>query len=180
MRQNDSTNTTAGEGLDALDSTRNRLTFEVSIDSMSFAASGDAALVFKAWNEFQQTVISNDARLRAIQEQRPQPAKRTSLGGTDTSAEDEPLAVYLERYPNLDSNPKIGLAIIAWAKRHLSLDSLGPTDVKRLWRDTNYPVPSNVPRELANAVKPGWLVRTGNGRYGLSGFGERFLESQAA
>jgi hypothetical protein len=147
--------------------------FSASFDGLSFSASGDKTSVFKAWNEFLENAVSHE---------RPKTTTPVASNATDKQPEKrsagvEPLSVFLERAGKTDSNPKIATAIVLWSRRHEQRQEIGPNDVKELWRKTKYKVPGNVPRELANAVKEGWLDRAGGGKYQITGHGEEFIGS---
>jgi hypothetical protein len=144
--------------------------FTASFDGLSFSASGDKASVFKAWNEFLENAVIRE---------RSSVTTPTGRNADSKLAQQrsgiEPLTVFLERAGKTDSNPKIATVIVLWAKRHEQREQIGPNEVKELWRRTKYKVPGNVPRELASAVKEGWLDRAGGGKYQITGHGEEFI-----
>jgi hypothetical protein len=157
---------------------KSELRFAVALGDLSFSAEGDRDAVFAAWKEFLanaavRTKSAGSAAPPATANTPPSPAGNSR--GVQTDSTEEPLNLFLERTGRSSSNPQIATAIVLWAKRTKRLDEIEPSDVKEFWRDTKHKVPGNVPRELATAVKEGWLTRAGGGRYRITGHGESFI-----
>jgi hypothetical protein len=148
--------------------TENRFEFSASFSGMSFSAAGDRAFVFEAWSKFlkhAQPAVSNNQDVGASN------VALLSEGARRA----EPLSIFLDRAGKTDSNPKIAAAIVLWARRARGKEEIGPNEVKEFWRVTRYKVPGNVPRELARASQRGWLDKAGEGKYRITGHGERFI-----
>jgi hypothetical protein len=67
----------------------------------------------------------------------------------------------------LKGNAEVGAAILSWAAQHDEKDKLTSTELHELWEQTEFKAPtpaSNIPRDLAPAVKKGWVKKEGKGK----------------
>jgi hypothetical protein len=137
-------------------------TLSVTLGEDSFSAEGKHDLVLKAFEEFKALAGRGDAPDVAEQKgtsRKAKPPKASKPSGNMT------LPAFLARL-TLSSGPKTGAAIVAWSAQHGDKNKLTSSEVRELWKETKYKLPStlgNVTRDLNEAAKKGLLRKEGKG-----------------
>jgi hypothetical protein len=150
----------------------NSLDLSITLGGTSFQASGPAAVVMKALEEFKGM-----ASLAPVEEGEPE--ARTPGNGTasakpqKSSVSKVPLPQFLAS-DQIKGNPKIATAIVAWAAAHENKASLTIGDIRQYWKKTTVKAPSNLPRDLTSAEKNGWLDREGKS-FSVNGYGRKAI-----
>lgn len=137
-------------------------TLDVRLGEDTFSASGKPDLVLRAFEDFKRLTghaaeaagetVKGNAKARRHQQE-----KRTG---------DVLLQEFLAKL-SLKGNAQIGAAILSWAAQHHDKDKLTSVELHELWSETEFKPPTpaaNTVRDLAPAVKKGWIKKDGKGR----------------
>lgn len=165
-----------GYGAHAGESDGSPFRLEVRLGDFGFGASGEHDLVLAAYERAREDLASGlleaphgqsgDAPFQDRDDDRESPG-----------AEFLPLPVYMKRR-DLETNALKAAAIVAWAQRYESRESLTPSDVEAYWRKTPYRLPANVARDLGTAATQGWVRQEGHGEYSATGYGSTELDGR--
>ena len=136
-------------------------TLSVTLGEHSFSASGKSDLVLKAFEDFKaltgrdDVVDAAEQKSTAVGKAKPQKVPKSPGNLT--------LPAFLARL-TLKGGVQIGTAIVVWSAQHNDKNKLSSTEVRALWKQTKYKLPSNLgnlTRDLNKAVKQGLLRREG-------------------
>ena len=146
-----------------------------------FEARGSVAHVQHFFDEYLQR-MSRGAPQVSGGDFSPDKAPAMLGGGTpagsrasNDSREVGPLPVFLSEREHLKTNPEIATAIVYWAAARGDEEGLTSADVERHWKQTRLKAPSNLSRDLSNAVKNGWLEKEGR-VFRATGYGKATID----
>jgi hypothetical protein len=161
-----------------MDDESEHLDLSVTIGRASFTGAGPSDRVMAALERFTEllatapgTVADEVSEGESADDAHEPPAPPRSTGVA--AGEAVGLPEFLHN-TNPSGNQMIATAIVAWAMLHDSKPTLSPSDVKELWRQTSFPAPGNVNRDMRAAVSGRLLHRAGN-RYTVTGHGRQRL-----
>lgn len=156
-----------------------------SLGENSFSASGSTEVVEAMLAEFKQLLSAGvpeagpkneESSAGATRRKAPKRAKRKP----DASSNQDPIDPSQVTLPQLlaegdfGTNDKVGAAIVIWAEAHEGHKGLSKDQVEAFWGKTTQKKPSNLPRDLRNAVKKGWIEEK-DGAYFGQGYGRSQL-----
>jgi hypothetical protein len=143
---------------------------EVSRGNASFRAAGPFKLVMEAWEKFENDTATTTSKGGGGTEVK----RRQGDSPSPSNLKKDPLSKVIAR-DEIKGNAEIVTAIIAWAKDRDDKNSLTKADIETYWKDkTNEKVPKNLSRDIAAAVKKGYLDGS-EGNYRVLGYGRREL-----
>lgn len=169
------------------DASRDRLTLDIEVGPARFSASGQGELVLRAYDNFQKH-LAEAAPALEIGNDEPEDAKE-QLADSDGTAvkttrkedsdDEELLPIFLKNRPGLKNNAQIAAGIAVWASRYKDKDEFTTDDMEEYWARSKHKVPSNIPRDMGNATKEGWLRKVSTGTYATTTYGERYVDEVA-
>jgi hypothetical protein len=134
----------------------------VSLGGSSFSSSGKPDLVLKAFEDFKALVGHGGEIAPASAGSSVRSPARAKRAGSHESV---PVQAFLSKL-KLKGNAQIGAAILSWSAQHGENEKLTPSELHSLWEQTEFKPPSpasNTVRDLAPAVKKGWVKKEGKG-----------------
>lgn len=134
----------------------------VSLDDYSFSASGKPDQVLKAFEDFKAMAGYGGEGSKP-----PPVARRVPRERKDKAPHDEVLLQEFLAKLKLKGNAEIGAAILSWTAQHSEKDALTTRELHELWEQTEHKAPtpaSNISRDLAPAIKKGWVKKEGKGK----------------
>ena len=160
-----------------------------SLGENSFSASGSTEVVEAMLAEFKQLLSTDVGETASETEQssggatRRKPSRRAKQRAKrkpDAPSDQDPIDPSQATLPQLlaegdfGTNDKVGAAIVIWAEAHEGHKGLSKDQVEAFWGKTTQKKPSNLPRDLRNAVKKGWIEEK-DGAYFGQGYGRSQL-----
>jgi hypothetical protein len=153
---------------------------DVRFGEDSFSASGKPDLVLKAYEDFKA--------LTGHGGDHPPPivAAKRAARSTQTNTHDEVLLQEFLTTLNLKGNGQVGAAILAWSAQYGEKEKLTVLELHELWEQTEHRAPSpasNIPRDLASAIKKGWVKKEGKGQgqtFHAQAYGQKEVAKLAA
>jgi len=140
-------------------------------------------LVLEAYAEFKELLSSRGSRAARAALASTGAKSDHAVSGSGAAPSDGakastslPLKPYLARL-ELTSNKQKAAAIIAWSAESGGKSALTVTEIEQLWKRAPWKAPSNLPRDVRDAEREGWLHRDGRtgspeATYSINGYGE--------
>lgn len=157
------------------------LSLEVTYGGSRFVASGNGDFVLRAFQQFREDIllltrsVTIDNHISISEEETGNSSERDSDDvNTDPVKDDVPLPVFLEQRTHITTNPERAVAILVWAEKAEGIQEFTFSQIKELWDMSGYKIPGNLARDLASAMKKGWINRKGN-IYTVTTYGRNFV-----
>lgn len=144
----------------------------VRLGEAEFNASGATDRVMAAFEKFEALLDGSPPSTSPTKGKTGQsvPPKAPVL---KTGSDKPVLPVFLKEL-NPKGNRLVATAIVAWGQLHDGRPGLKASEVRELWRKTNFKAPGNINRDMEKAASEGYLHRAGND-YTVTGFGKTTL-----
>jgi hypothetical protein len=167
---------------------RASLRLEVALGDASFSAEGDADRVMDAFQTFRDDFLMDKRHVEDTHKpekpKAPDPQSETKPGANGAGdgkadpdaafAKGKPLGVFLNE-KNPKGNAATAVVMAVWANANEKKSAFTIDLMEDLWRRSPRKKPTNVPRDLREASKKGWLNEAGRGTYSLPTYGINYV-----
>jgi hypothetical protein len=152
-----------------------RFELEVTRGDASFRAAGPYDLVMEALAKFESETASAPSKGKTRSATAKQRASEQKPSEPPADLKKDPLSQVIKR-DEIKGNAEIATAIVAWAEARENKKSLTKAQIGDYWKSkTTRKVPRNLSRDIATAVKKGYLDADDEGNYSVIGYGRQEL-----
>jgi hypothetical protein len=156
------------------------LSIEFAVDGRgSFSATGSSESVFRALAEFREEIgkIAAEPPAQATVTRGSDAIKPVgNVRVSDTAADLLPLGPFVKA-KGPKTNPQAVAVVASWDKRKNGTAEFTIESLTKLWNAAGLKPAGNFPRDIQGAAKQGWLETLAKGKYGVTGYGDNFVDS---